>query len=336
MPAWARSLTDDPYYDTDPVPIDDGQFFVGDLIGGRLVETPAQIAGQLDRYAAANGQLARSTAFSEGYDFTKDGATVGQQTASARRSEQANVRQLINDNWTGTQLLGTGGLFPTAGASTFNLLNGHFDHFRMLTANGNAQGTIETVSATALSGSLLGRVLFTVGCHSAFPVSRRDRRRHDAGEGLAGDHGRQARALGRTDGLRLRRHRHGRLLRAADVVPRHAAGRPAVDRRGVDPRQAGLLPDRRRHAVVVRPQGAARSDDVRPAVLRRRRRTDRHSRRAVRRAGRGRHRTSTTPADGTLGERPGQRPALGGVLAHADLHARAPARRHSTTRTPAR
>ena len=162
--------TDDPYYDTDPVPIDDGQFFVGDLIGGRLVETPAQIAGQLDRYGAANGQLARSTAFSEGYDFTKDGAqTVSNSFGTSLGA--GNVRQLINDNWTGTQLLGTGGLFPTAGASTFNLLNGHFDHFRMLTANGNAQGTIETISATAFSGSLLGRVLFTVGCHSAFPVS---------------------------------------------------------------------------------------------------------------------------------------------------------------------
>jgi Domain of unknown function DUF11/Peptidase family C25 len=162
--------SDDPYYDTDPVPIDDGQFFVADLIGGRLVETPAQIAGQLNRYSAANGQLDRSTAFAEGYDFTKDGAQAVSSSFGTSLGA-GNVRQLINDTWTGTQLLGTGGLFPTAGASTFNLLNGHFDHFRMLTANGNAQGTIETVPATAFSGSLLGRVLFTVGCHSAFPAS---------------------------------------------------------------------------------------------------------------------------------------------------------------------
>ncbi len=40
----ATSLTDEPYYDTDPVPIDGEQMFVADLIGGRLVETPAQIA----------------------------------------------------------------------------------------------------------------------------------------------------------------------------------------------------------------------------------------------------------------------------------------------------
>jgi hypothetical protein len=41
----------------------------------------------------------------------------------------------------------------------------------MLTASGNAQGTVETVAANALTGALNGRVLFTVGCHSGLPVS---------------------------------------------------------------------------------------------------------------------------------------------------------------------
>ena len=91
-------LTDEPYYDTDPVPVDDGQFFVADLVGGRLVENPAQIAAQLDQYVTSSGQLARSTAFTAGYDFTKDGAaTVADRSdRGARRAERpaADLRHL--------------------------------------------------------------------------------------------------------------------------------------------------------------------------------------------------------------------------------------------------
>ena len=90
-----------------------------------------------------NGQLARSTALAAGYDFTKDGATVVADDLPAALGA-TSVRQLINDTWTGTTLLGTA-VPRQRTASSFNLLNGHFDHTRMLTANGNAQGTVETV-----------------------------------------------------------------------------------------------------------------------------------------------------------------------------------------------
>ena len=93
-------LTDEPYYDTDPVPVDDGQFFVADLVGGRLVETPAQIAAQLDQYVTSSGQLARSTAFTAGYDFTKDGAATVATDLTASLGAP-NVRQLISDTLDG-------------------------------------------------------------------------------------------------------------------------------------------------------------------------------------------------------------------------------------------
>ena len=73
-----QRATDDPYYDTDPVPIDDGQFFVGDLIGGRLVETPAQIAGQIDRYRPPRQRAARAL------DAPSPTATTSRRTARRR------------------------------------------------------------------------------------------------------------------------------------------------------------------------------------------------------------------------------------------------------------
>ena len=89
--ASAKVLTDDPYYTTAPVSVSGGsQVFIPDLVGGRLVETPAQITAQLTQYATANGTLLRQTAFASGYDFVKDGATQPtRHSAVSRRSRCA-------------------------------------------------------------------------------------------------------------------------------------------------------------------------------------------------------------------------------------------------------
>ena len=69
-------LSDDPYLDTDPIQAGARQVFVPDLAGGRLVETPGQIIGQLTEFVSANGALARNSAFSAGYDFASDGTAA--------------------------------------------------------------------------------------------------------------------------------------------------------------------------------------------------------------------------------------------------------------------
>ncbi len=50
-------LTDDPYGDFDPQAWLNGTMALPDVGLGRLVETPANIGAQIDRYVAAGGVL---------------------------------------------------------------------------------------------------------------------------------------------------------------------------------------------------------------------------------------------------------------------------------------
>ena len=165
-------LSDDPYLDTDPIQAGARQIFVPDLAGGRLVETPGQIIGQLEEFVAASGTLARSSAFSAGYDFASDG-TEAASDELAGIVGTASTRTLIDDTWDRVGLLGA--LFPSGGASAINQLNGHYDHYRALPAAGNtAQDTsdmLTTADLDARPGTLPRRILFTIGCHAGLPVS---------------------------------------------------------------------------------------------------------------------------------------------------------------------
>ena len=165
-------LSDDPYLDTDPIQAGARQVFVPDLAGGRLVETPGQIIGQLTEFVSANGALARNSAFSAGYDFASDGTAA----ASAELSgivDAGNTRTLIDDTWNRIGLLGA--LFPTGGASGINQLNAHYDHKSALPAAGNTTGDrsdlFTTADLDARPGSLPRRIIFTIGCHAGLPVS---------------------------------------------------------------------------------------------------------------------------------------------------------------------
>ncbi len=83
----------------------------------------------------------------------------------------ANATELNNDTWSKTDLLGA--MFPTANAPQIVSLNAHYDHFRSLPADENAahRETILFTTADLLTRSTSGRVVFTMGCHSALPVS---------------------------------------------------------------------------------------------------------------------------------------------------------------------
>ena len=165
-------LSDDPYLDTDPIQAGARQIFVPDLAGGRLVETPGQIIGQLEEFVAASGMLARDSAFSAGYDFASDG-TEAASDELAGIVGATSTRTLIDDTWDRVGLLGA--LFPGGGASGINQLNGHYDHYRALPAAGNtAQDTsdmLTTADLDARPGTLPRRILFTIGCHAGLPVS---------------------------------------------------------------------------------------------------------------------------------------------------------------------
>ena len=82
----------------------------------------------------------------------------------------ANATELINDTWSKDNLIGA--MFPASNVPQIVSLNAHYDHFRSLPADENAANR-ETIFTTAdlLARSTGGRVVFTMGCHSALPVS---------------------------------------------------------------------------------------------------------------------------------------------------------------------
>ena len=165
-------LTDNPYLDTRPVPASGRQLFIPDLAGGRLVETPAQIAGAVTSFENSSGTLRSSTAFVSGYDFVTDGS---QQVAQRLRSilGGTSVNTLLDTNvpfnpatsWSKSGLFNAA--FPTLGQAAINDWNGHYDNTRAQMANGDLLSTSELTGAHAVSGG----IFLTMGCHAGFQTT---------------------------------------------------------------------------------------------------------------------------------------------------------------------
>jgi Tol biopolymer transport system component len=143
--------------------------YTPELAVGRLVETPAQILAQIDQYITRNGAIAPTRALTTGYDFLKDGAT---RISNAFRTRYgSNATELINDTWSKTDLINA--MFPASNVPQIVSLNAHFDHSRALPADENAaqRETILFTTADLAGRSTAGRLIFSMGCHSALPVS---------------------------------------------------------------------------------------------------------------------------------------------------------------------
>jgi Tol biopolymer transport system component len=143
--------------------------YVPELAVGRLVETPAQILAQITQYITRNGAIAPTRALTTGYDFLKDGSTKISSSFRARYGN--NATELINDTWSKTNLINS--MFPAANPPQIVSLNAHFDHSRSLPADENAaqRETILFTTADLQGRSTSGRAIFSMGCHSALPVS---------------------------------------------------------------------------------------------------------------------------------------------------------------------
>ena len=169
-------LTDDPYTSLVSTPWLGHELALPTLSGGRLLETPSEIQGQLTQYTSSGGLLNPRTALVSGYDFLTSGANA-QVTALANRLGSSNVdSSLINNSWTRTALLNK--LTPSGGAAPdLAAINAHYDHYQLLPAGPSASGVYSTsdlVGTNDLPASsqqtFAGRVLFTVGCHGGFSV----------------------------------------------------------------------------------------------------------------------------------------------------------------------
>lgn len=160
-------LTDNPYLDTRPIPASGRQLFVPDLIGGRLVEKPSQIASAVTRFETSNGTLARSSAFVSGYDFVSDGSTLVQSRLNAFLGASP-ARTLINDTWSKNDLFAAA--FPSGGPAAINDWNGHYDNHQALAANGDRSSLITTANLNG-AFALSGGIFFTMGCHAGFQTT---------------------------------------------------------------------------------------------------------------------------------------------------------------------
>jgi Tol biopolymer transport system component len=144
--------------------------YVPELAVGRLVETPDQIRSQITQYIQRNGAISPTRALTTGYDFLSDGATKISADFKAKVGTN-NAQELINNSWSKNNLLAA--MFPVSNPPTLDSINAHYDHFRSLPADENAANreTILYTTADLAGRSTAGRVIFTMGCHSALPVS---------------------------------------------------------------------------------------------------------------------------------------------------------------------
>jgi hypothetical protein len=168
------TLSDDPYATLAPASVSGNDVSVPDVGISRVVETPAEIVGQIDRYVAYDGRLDPSTAGVAGYDFLTDGS----QAVADRLEATASVERLLSPAWNATDLLD---LMLPAGGRAPDLLsvNAHFDHRTILTAVGDAQGYgaaggllgAEEVAQRAGPDGFEGTLVFSMGCHAGLSVS---------------------------------------------------------------------------------------------------------------------------------------------------------------------
>ena len=179
--AGGYNLTDDCNTDFLPTPWQGRELCIPDRVISRLVETPTEIRAQANAFIASNGQLdstSTQTALVAGYDFFDDGANA---VVDALVKYVGLVTTLIRSNWTADdlrcQMLGIGSGCPVAPA--ISNPNAHFTHYAGLSANGFnthqyddvlTSDDVASVSGypSLAGGSLVGRLIYTIGCHAGF------------------------------------------------------------------------------------------------------------------------------------------------------------------------
>jgi hypothetical protein len=171
-------LSDDPYGDALGTPWLNRRLHVSEVAVGRLVETPEDIAGQLRQFVASGGRVDPDTALVTGYDFLTDGAeavSAGLATGTTQR-RAVTPTELIDEDWTRQDVIDE--LFPASGGSPdIASINAHYDHARSLPAAPHADDSQDEADLFTTGdlqpGALLGRVLFTMGCHAGLALPDR-------------------------------------------------------------------------------------------------------------------------------------------------------------------
>jgi PKD repeat protein len=158
------TLTDDYYADAEPTVPDspdwDGHdLYLPDLGSGRLIETPTEIAAQIDAFLAGDAE-ATDNAVVTGYDFAKDAA---QEICDLLRSDgTASDCSLTGQTWNRDDLI------AQVLNTRHNLasINGHASHYGI----GTPSGDVYSSDVAAASADHTRALFYTVGCHSGLNV----------------------------------------------------------------------------------------------------------------------------------------------------------------------
>ena len=146
-------------------------FPVPGLAVGRLVETPAEIAGIIDAYVAAGGVVVPKTSLVTGYDFLEDAANAVK--TELQTGTGAAPDTLITPNgkapadpasWNATQL----GNKLLGSRHDLVFLAGHFSANSALAADFTTN--LLTTDLAASSVDLSNAIVFSAGCHSGYNI----------------------------------------------------------------------------------------------------------------------------------------------------------------------
>ena len=259
-------LSDDAYGDRDPVPYFGRQLHVPDLAVGRLVETPAEIADQVEAFERRSGLLVRENddagSVTTGYDFLNDGAAAVNAYINAYVPNQL-LEDEVGPAWTGGQRRSSGRRHRGAGDLAQRAR-------RLLRAAARERGA---GPARGTGARRCGHVRWANRLLDGLPRRSQPPRRSRAGSiagGLGERHHRRggkrsSGCLRGQHGIRIRRHGPARLRRGPQPALRGGSRRQrAHDRRSADSGQAGvhLQPGDRRG---IRREDACRVRPLRPA-----------------------------------------------------------------------
>ncbi len=162
-------LSQDAYGSGTQISLRTSDYPIPGLAVGRLVETPAEIAGMLDAYTAANGVVSPGSSLVTGYDFLADAADAVKTELEAGTGAASDT--LITPNgkspqdpasWTATQL--STKLLGSRHDAIF--LAGHFSANSALAAD--FQTSLLTTDLAASTVDLQNSIVFSAGCHSGY------------------------------------------------------------------------------------------------------------------------------------------------------------------------
>ncbi len=176
-------LTDGAYGAFTAIPWLGSNLLLPQISVSRLVETPTDIIGQVNRYLGNNGISAPQTAAGTlkptsalvtGYDFLADGAKAVHDNLKANFAGLSTLDSFASGNpainfpgfpnpWTANDVLTSG--LQSSSAPSIVSVDGHYNQYELESASGDLANTGQ---ATA---NLAARILFTMGCHGGLNVS---------------------------------------------------------------------------------------------------------------------------------------------------------------------